>query len=220
MIHARLVIILGILSFPFTIFGQNNSFDSFISRLSDQYEVDVAVAPELIPVLDSLKNYNAAPATLEQFLRQVFRHTFITYEILDGNKVLLRRELNTNSNEQQRIVQGYVKDKFQKPLSFAGVSIPNSARGTYTDEEGFFQFAVDQSSEYLQIHYLGYKTQVVPVEKFIGSHYEVEMESDNIPLDLVTIIVPYYHLSAYQFYTTPDHHTMHCKLFQKPLLQD
>ena len=138
MIHARLVIILGILSFPFTIFGQNNSFDSFISRLSDQYEVDVAVAPELIPVLDSLKNYNAAPATLEQFLKQVFRHTFITYEIFDGNKVLLRRELNTNSNEQQRIVQGYVKDKFQKPLSFAGVSIPNSARGTYTDEEGFF----------------------------------------------------------------------------------
>ncbi|HUR31771.1 MAG TPA: TonB-dependent receptor [Saprospiraceae bacterium] len=210
---ARLLILLCILYSPHVIFGQDTSFDSFISRLAHQYNVDVAVAPELIPVLDSLEQNNAGSETLEQLLQEMFRHTYITYEIVDGNKVLLRREQDVYSNEGQPIVQGFVKDKFQKPLSFAGVSVPNSTRGTYTNEAGYFQFAVDQSTKNLQINYLGYKSQLIPIEKFVGAQHLVEMEAENVPLDLVTIIVPYYQLSAqsdaielrgYQFFSEDE----------------
>lgn len=208
----RLFILHVILYLPVVILGQETSFESFISRLAHQYNVDVAVAPELIPVLDSLNQNDEVLVTLEQFLQEMFRHSNITYQIVDGNKVLLRREQEVYANNGLQIVQGYVKDKFQKPLSFAGVSIPNSTRGTYTDEDGFFKIPIDQSTEFLQIHYLGYKTQSIPVDEFVGE-YVVEMETDDVPLDLVTIIVPFYQLSAqadvielkgYQFFSEDE----------------
>src|SRR5688500_17763699 len=135
-LYCYLFILLGI---PGFLSGQKSPFDSFISVLTERYQVDVALAPELIPTLDSIKNYGKEVSTVEDFLRQMLTDKHITYQILDGNKVLLRQDLSGNSNNGQVKIEGIIKEKANHlPLSYAAVNVLNSPRGAYTDESGHF----------------------------------------------------------------------------------
>src|SRR5687768_12825643 len=72
--------------------GQKSTFDSFLTRLSEQYEVEIALAPELIPTLDSLQDFGPGINNVEELLQQILQGKNIAYQIVDGNKILLRRE--------------------------------------------------------------------------------------------------------------------------------
>ncbi|HUR30520.1 MAG TPA: TonB-dependent receptor, partial [Saprospiraceae bacterium] len=191
--YCILVLLFG---FSEVLFGQKSSFDSFISVLTERYHVDVAVAPELIPVLDSIKNYGKEVKSIEDFLGQMLDDKYITYQIIDGNKVLLRQDKAGAVKDQVRI-EGIIKEKNNHtPLSFAAVNVLNSPRGTYTDEDGHFILYAGNTSSALQVNYLGYKSVIVPIEEFEGKQYIVEMETDNISLDQVVIIVPFYQITS------------------------
>lgn len=71
----------------------------------------------------------------------------------------------------QHIVSGYVVDLQKKPLFAVSISIPNSTIGTATNNEGFFTMTIDeeQSMDTLQISYLGYNTEYLPVKYFIDN---------------------------------------------------
>lgn len=194
--------------------GQSPSFDSFISRLSGQYEVDVAIAPELIPMLDSIKNFGPEVRSIEDFLHLILQDKHITYQLIDGNKVLLRKETSIESNEGQILITGTVVDKRDHtPLPFSAIGILNTPHGTNADENGRFNLYADQSATAIQISYLGYKPVTVPLQEFKNGNGKVEMEVDNIPLEQVVIIVPFHHIVAgnesvdlkgYQFISSDD----------------
>ena len=183
--------------------------------MSAQYDVDVAIAPELIPILDSLKNFGSGMTSIEDLLQQLLEDKNVTYQIIDGNKILLRSDGINPPKDNLILIKGTILDKRDHTaLPYCAVSILNSQKGTYTDDMGHFNLYVDKHATALQISYLGYKTVIVPVEKFSSSE-TIEMEVDNIPLDQVVVIVPFYQMSpgdefqsldlkGYQFVSTDD----------------
>src|SRR5687768_971694 len=149
--------------------AQDQSFDSFISRLSKEFNVDVAIAPELIPVLDSIKNHGNGIDDIQELLETILRDKYVSYQIIDGNKVLLRSEYDAGAEAEQKLITGTILDKHTRaPLPFAAVSIPNTTRGTYTDELGNFRLYIDKNADALQISYLGYESKVIPIDDFNG----------------------------------------------------
>lgn len=189
-------LLLLFLGFTSWLTGQSTSFDSFISRLSQQYNVDVAVAPELIPVLDSVKNSSSNITSVEDFLRVMLQDKDVTYRIVDGNKVLLRRNHYVEPGDQKILIQGTVMDKSTRlPLMYSAVSVVGTNRGTYTDEQGQFKLYVDPATSALQISYLGYKPATYSLNRS-GLEVKVEMEADNITLDQVVVVVPFHQIEA------------------------
>ena len=108
-------LLLLFLGFTSWLTGQSTSFDSFISRLTQQYNVDVAVAPELIPVLDSVKNSSSNITSVEDFLRVMLQDKDVTYRIVDGNKVLLRRNHYVEPGDQKILIQDNLSAKLMSP---------------------------------------------------------------------------------------------------------
>lgn len=176
---------------------QGSSFESFITRLSEQYQVDVAVAPGLIPMLDSLQSSGYPVTGVEDFLQQILRDKNVNYQIIDGNKILLRRESNNTSPKGQLRIEGTIVDsRNQMPLSYGAVSVAGTQQGTYTNDDGHFVIHVEHPSTSLQISYLGFKPMIIPASEFIENQKTVEMLVDNISLDQILIIVPFYQMSA------------------------
>ncbi len=177
--------------------GQDSNFNSFISRISSQYQVDIALAPELIPALDSIKNYGTEELSLDKLLHQILKDKHVTYQIVDGNKILLRRELEMDAGNRLVRVQGTVKDsRNQMPLAFAAIGIQNTTHGTYTNDKGEFTLYVDNISSTIQISYLGFKPVTIRVSELMKDQNSIEMEVDPVSLGQVTIVVPFFQMSS------------------------
>src|SRR5688572_5569627 len=177
--------------------SQNASFDSFISRVSSQYDVDVALAPELIPLLDSLQKEGNGFTGVDDFLKQILKDKNVAYQVIDGNKILLRRETRTGLESGKILINGLILDKINlEPLPYVAVSIEGTKTGTYSDEQGRFSIYVDNEETTLQANYLGFKPQTIPAGNFMTGQLQVEMEPDQFALSQVMIIVPYHQMSS------------------------
>lgn len=185
-------IIMLLLHLPGAGHSQDPDLNSFLSRISTLYNVEIALAPELIPALDSIQNFNTEIRNIEEFLDHVLHQQNITYQVIDGNKILLRREDPAGKSSDLIEISGTVIDpQSNLPLAFAAITHSHSHRGTFTNEDGLFTLGVEDTTGFLQIHYLGFKPVTLPVAKSIGKPVKVIMEADNVSLDQVIIIVPF-----------------------------
>lgn len=177
-------------------YSQVSGFDSFISRISKQYHIDLALAPELIPALDSIQNSGLKNGNIEDLLHQLLAGTNISYQIVDGNKLMLRRETAPPQGSGWIELKGIIVDHEGMPLPFAAVSLGESTRGTFTDENGKFSLHVNDTSGTILVSYLGFKTMTIPVQSFTGGKQQkVRMELNAIPLKQVIIVVPFQQIS-------------------------
>ena len=128
-------------------YGQEQGFDSFISRISRDYKVDIALAPEMIPTLDSIINTGQEIPNLEVLLHQLFKHSEISYQVIDGNKLMLRRESPYQEGSGLKLLKGMIVDGHDgAPLPFAAVTLMETNRGSYTDENGIFTLSVNDTT--------------------------------------------------------------------------
>ena len=175
--------------------SSQNEFSSFLSEVSDQYDVEFALAPELIPILDSLHSVINRPSSLDAFLKLLLSEGDVSYRIVDHNKILLRREMiNTSPGHYE--IEGSIVDPSGQPLSWAAITLSHSIAGTYSDEEGIFRLVTDDTSQLVHIHYLGYKPTTRPISFFSGNDKKVYMEVSEVPLEEVVIIVPFHTVSS------------------------
>ena len=177
---------------PYLSKGQDAGFETFIDRLSNQYKVDVAIAPELIPVLDSIRNIGSEITTVQELLSRLLYHSGITYQIIDGNKLMLRRENPTDENQLLSVLTGTVFDQQTKqPIPYAIVMARNANAGCITDERGQFILPVTDTTGYIDINYLGYSTISMPISSCLKGSITANMEINEIPLEEVLVVVPY-----------------------------
>jgi hypothetical protein len=130
---------------------QPTAFDSFASRIAKQYKVDIALSPELIPVVDSILDSGTRITSIDELLLLLVNEEHMTYQILDGNKLMLRRDDSSNSNQGVASIEGTIIDQDKLPLSFAAVHILNSTRGCQTDENGHFTLLVPDTMSILRL---------------------------------------------------------------------
>ncbi|HQW25831.1 MAG TPA: TonB-dependent receptor, partial [Saprospiraceae bacterium] len=188
----RAGIVLLLLTGPHFSFGQSAGFDSFIDRIAGQYKVDVAIAPELVPTLDSIRNVGSEIASIQELLYRLLNHSGITYQIVDGNKLMLRREDPRDENQTLAVLVGTITDaKTGEPLPYATVVADNSNTGCNTDENGRFILPLRDTSGHVTMSYLGFKPKTMSVHTVLKGSINVKLEISEVPLKEVIVIVPY-----------------------------
>ncbi|MBL0006704.1 MAG: TonB-dependent receptor [Saprospiraceae bacterium] len=181
-----------LLTGPHFSFGQSAGFDSFIDRIAGQYKVDVAIAPELVPTLDSIRNVGSEISSIQELLYRLLNHSGITYQIVDGNKLMLRREDPLDENQMLAVLVGTITDaKTGEPLPYATVVAHKSNTGCNTDENGRFILPLRDTSGNVTMSYLGFKPKTMSVHKTLQGSLNVKLEISEVPLKEVIVIVPY-----------------------------
>jgi len=176
--------------------AQHTAFDSFVSKIAKQYKVDIAISPELIPVVDSILNSGAPVTSIDDLLKLLVEEEHMTYQIVDGNKLMLRKKDTSNPQQNIATIEGTIIDQLEKfPLAFAAVQIINTTRGCQTDENGHFSLDVPDTTSELEINYLGYKTLRKPITDFLHGPVTLRLKLQEMPLEEVTIVIPYKEVS-------------------------
>ncbi|MFZ1676676.1 MAG: TonB-dependent receptor [Saprospiraceae bacterium] len=194
--RTRIILLILFMYVAVLSYSQVSGFDSFISRISKQYHIDLALAPELIPALDSIRNAGLKNGNIEDLLHQLLAGTNISYQIVDGNKLMLRRETAPQQGSGSIELKGTIVNHDGVPLPFAAVSLGESTHGAFTDENGNFTLRVNDASGTILVSYLGFKTMTMSVQSFIGDNQQkVRMELNAVPLKQVIIVVPFQQIS-------------------------
>lgn len=111
---------------------------------------------------------------------------------------------NTESaNADQTItISGTVTDEQQKPAESANIVALNAQKtaiqqgvstlGTSTDASGHFTLALTSDAKYLQISYVGYTKQTIPIDVSNTTNYNIQLSPDETTLNTgVTISATY-----------------------------
>ncbi len=88
--------------------------------------------------------------------------------------------------QQQKKVTGIVVDSKGEPVIGANVVVKGTTNGNITDIDG--NFILEQVPEHaiLQISYIGYKTQEIPVKNKL--HFDITLSEDSETLDEVVVV--------------------------------
>lgn len=124
---------------------------------------------------------------LQSTLNELFKDQPFTYEILD--KTIVVKERKTENKKQDRTaidVSGTVVDEQSSPLVGATVKVKNGSKGVYTDASGNFIIKDVETTEILQIVYVGFTTLEIPAKINIG---KVQMIPTVGELDAVQVTV-------------------------------
>ncbi|MCY2685519.1 SusC/RagA family TonB-linked outer membrane protein [Salinimicrobium sp. TH3] len=90
------------------------------------------------------------------------------------------------SANAQRIITGKVtaQDTGQ-PLIGANILVPNTNKGVVADFDGNFSIEVGEDVQALEVSYIGYKPQTIPLTE--ESNYEIQLESDKTLEEVVIV---------------------------------
>jgi|GEM_PF-1157212 len=172
--------------------AQHTEFDSFVSKIAKQYKVDIAISPELVPVVDSILDSGTRITSIDDLLQLLVHEEHLTYQIVDGNKLMLRKDETISAESGIATIEGTIIDQQQNlPLAYALVHIVNTTRGCQTDENGHFTLQVTDTTGIVEADYLGYTALRKPVSDFLKGPVTIRMKLHEIPLEEVTIIIPY-----------------------------
>lgn len=91
-----------------------------------------------------------------------------------------------NVAQQSKSVSGVVADKSGEPIIGANVVVKGANVGSITDFDGAFKIENVPSAAILQISYIGFKTQEIPVGS--KSSFNITLEEDSETLDEVVVV--------------------------------
>lgn len=118
-------------------------------------------------------------------LDQLFKGKGIVYEIND-RQISLKKVSVVQVAQQRKIkIQGLVKDKLG-PVVGVNVLEKGTTNGVITDADGKFAIEVPNDKVTLQVSYIGYKTQEIPVKD--KTNLVIVLEEDSEVLDEVVVV--------------------------------
>lgn len=88
--------------------------------------------------------------------------------------------------EAQFTVKGFVKDINNEPIIGANILEKNTTNGTISDFDGSYQLDVSSSEAIIEISYLGYVAQEIPVNNI--SEINVTLSEDDVTLEQVVVV--------------------------------
>ena len=85
-------------------------------------------------------------------------------------------------------IKGTVVDADSKdPIMFANIAFVGTHIGTETDMEGNFEIETKFASDQIQVTYVGYETQTIPIEKGEKQVLNISLSSSSIKLQEIVI---------------------------------
>ncbi|WP_240642172.1 DUF5686 and carboxypeptidase-like regulatory domain-containing protein [Nonlabens xiamenensis] len=89
--------------------------------------------------------------------------------------------------QAQTKVGGVIYDEFGDTVPFANVVFPGSSEGTISNDDGRFYLQSDQTFENIEVSFVGYKTQLVPLEGRVQLDLVIKLSTDTAELDAVVV---------------------------------
>lgn len=177
---------------------------SFLDKIEQDFNVELALSPELIPLLDSVQSSGQIFKDLDHFLSSLLRERNISYQIVDSDKIMLRRESEPLKNEGIEY-SGLIINDQKETLPFATIVVHPEGNVVNCDENGKFKFysAVPEGS--IEIHYIGHKTTEVTKELLRNGQSSIHLLSDPVTLNTVTIYIPAKNLSLNKDFSIQYH---------------
>lgn len=135
--------------------------------------------------LNRKASVHAQDQTVMDVLSQIFRNTNIGYAIEGSNIMLMKKDEKAEQQQDNNKVSGTITDKSGEPIIGANVVIKGTTNGTITDIDGNYTLNVPVSA-ILQISYIGYLTQDVPVNG--KQQINIRLVEDTQQLDEVVVV--------------------------------
>lgn len=146
-----------------------------IMDLEKRYGLTFNYEPMLVAAIQINTIVKKQP--LKMALEQLFQSTNLTFKIIDKTSIVLipkkQPSLMANPKSKPKLKQisicGQVFDNLTKsPMEFVNVFIRGTSKGITTDNSGEFKLSGYFSpSDTVEISYIGYEYQRLPVEKFL-----------------------------------------------------
>lgn len=113
----------------------------------------------------------------------------LTYE-LDGKNIILKKATKISNNRMSPVadkkITGVVLDENNEPVIGANIVVKgDNTNGTITDIDGKFTLTVPTNAT-LQISYIGYKTQTLPIDQ--NNNYTIKLTSISEQLEEVVVV--------------------------------
>jgi len=134
--------------------------------------------------LDRKISINVQKSNVFEVLKQIFAGTDVAYSVLDNKIVLSAEKPNAPQNSGRRIT-GKVSDSLGEAIIGANISVKGTTSGVITDVDGNFSLDIPENAV-LQISYIGYQTQEIPVGN--RTSFTIILEEDSQSLDEVVIV--------------------------------
>lgn len=138
--------------------------------------------------LARIVSVNAAKKRVPTILKNVFKGTDVDFEVSNKQIVLKKTDATANSktNTVQFSVSGRVLDTEGNPLPGASIVELGTLNGTNSDFDGNFNLEVSKEDAVLQVSYVGFIGQDVPVNG--RSTFDIVLAEDAAQLDEVIVV--------------------------------
>ncbi|GHU89019.1 SusC/RagA family TonB-linked outer membrane protein [Bacteroidia bacterium] len=168
---------------------KNTTIESVLDKIEQETEFSFLVVDKSIDLNKKIDHIQANHESINPVLDRLFKNTDIDYRIIDRQIVLMSAAMTAvlpdASQQAGRTVKGTVKDAAGDEIVGASVQEKGTKNGTVTDVNGNFSLTVDDNAV-IQISFLGYVTQEIPVKG--KSDIQVEMQEDSQYLDEVVVV--------------------------------
>ena len=162
---------------------RNMSLLQALEEVAEQFDVGLAVNPNLIPGIKVNKDLTSV--TLTEALDQLLAETHLEAYLSAAGNIIVRSK-EKKPVIQERNVSGRVTDEKGESLPGVNILIKGSARGTITDIEGNYRINIPGNAVTLVFSFVGYQSQEVNVAG--RTYIDVILLEDMQSLEEVVIV--------------------------------
>lgn len=152
----------------FSLNMQQVSLQSIIDEIERSSEFVFVFSEEVLDDLEQVESIAVTNISIDSLLQQLFTQFDLQYHLQDKQVVVYKQEkaetITKQEIQQPHPVKGLVRDENGEPVVGATVLIKGTRKGVVTDFYGMYQFKDVPEDATLEISYLGFQTQEVPVE--------------------------------------------------------
>lgn len=134
-------------------------------------------------------NINAKDQSITQVMDAICSQAGIGYTIKGDNQVVIHAQKSVTAAAQQatpKKIKGVVNDPTGMPIIGANIRIKGTSTGTISDIDGNFTLDVDGNAQLLEVSYIGYKTQDIPLKG--KKEFKIVLKEDTETLDEVVVV--------------------------------
>jgi TonB-linked SusC/RagA family outer membrane protein len=153
---------------PISLSIKNDPLETALGQIRKQTGITFFYDKEILKIIGNI-SIRIEKADIQTVLKQIFRHTSVSY-IIEGNVVVLsnKKEADRNITMDSSFlskggVHGFIYNTHQEGLGSASVIIKRSHQGTITNAKGEFTLDNVRINDTLSISFIAYETQYIPV---------------------------------------------------------
>lgn len=124
-------------------------------------------------------------STVQKLIEILLGGTHCEATFTDGHIIIVKKRMVVDASKDVRQINGVVQDEAGLPIIGANVKVKGTLNGAITDVDGRFSLTVKPDAV-LQISYIGYLTQEVPVKG--KNTFNIQLKEDAHSLEEVVVV--------------------------------